>query len=128
MKYKELKKQILSVAQFTDNELLKICSFFKPNYYLQKDFIVTTGKISKEIHFIINGLIRVYYLKAGKEVTSYLATDNDFVSSYSSFINQKSSFENIQCIEECETLAIDYENMQELYAIISNHILSKFNQ
>jgi CRP-like cAMP-binding protein len=120
MSNKELEQQILSISPFTEKELMKISSHFVSHKYRQKDYILTAGKTAKEIHFIINGLARVFYLKNGKEVTSYLACDNSFVSSYSSFINKTCSFENIQCIEDCETLSISYERMQELYKEIPN--------
>jgi CRP-like cAMP-binding protein len=118
MLYQKLKKQILSIAPFTEKELETICNCFESNSYSQKDLMVTTGVVSNKIHFIIEGLIRLYYTKDGKEITTYLACNDDFVSSYSSFINQTPSFEAIQCIEACETLEITYDKMQHLYKTI----------
>ncbi|HSD08602.1 Crp/Fnr family transcriptional regulator [Flavobacterium sp.] len=115
-----LKKQILSIAAFTENEIEKIVSSFEYAKFKPKEYLATIGKTSNEIYFIINGLARVYYLKNGKEVTTYLSSDNGFIASYSSFINQTHSFENIQCIEECEVLSISYAKMQKLYAEIPN--------
>jgi CRP-like cAMP-binding protein len=118
MPFQELKKQILAIAPFTEKELETICNCFEPNSYSQKDFMVTTGVVSNKIHFILKGLIRLFYIKDGKEITTYLACDGDFVSSYSSFINQTHSFEAIQCIEACETLEVTYDQMQKLYQTI----------
>lgn len=115
-----LKKQILSIATFTENEIEKIVSSFEYAKFKPKEYLSTIGTTSNEIYFIINGLARVYYLKNGKEVTTYLSSDNGFIASYSSFINQTHSFENIQCIEECEVLSISYKKMQKLYTEIPN--------
>jgi len=110
-----LLKQITQYGQFTTDELELISSKFIFNEYQPKEFILQEGQISTHIHFILQGLVRVFYLKDGKEVTNYLSCDDGFVSSYSSFINQTRSFEFIQCIEHTETFSIQYGDMQELY-------------
>jgi CRP-like cAMP-binding protein len=118
MPYRELKEQLLSIAIFTEQELEKICSYFESNNYSAKDFILSINAISNKIHFITTGLVRVFYLKEDKEITSYLACDIDFITAFSSYINQSKSFEAIQCIEATETLSITYDKMQELYKTI----------
>ncbi len=118
MPYKNLKQQILSFVSFSDKELDLIVSKFTLNSYEAKGVILSENKISSNIHFIVNGLVRTYYIRDGKEITTYLASDNGFVSSYSSFINQTKSIETIQCIEATQTLSISYNDMQELYRLI----------
>lgn len=115
-----LQKQILSIASFSENEIEKIDSCFEYEKLNNKEFLSSMGKISNKIFFILNGLARVYYLKDGKEITTYLSSDDGFIASYSSFINQTVSFENIQCIEDCEVLSITFEKMHYLYAEIPN--------
>jgi len=115
-----LKKQILSIASFSENEIEKINSCFEYEKFDAKTDLSSIGKISNKLFFIVKGLARVYYLKDGKEITTYLSCDEGFIASYSSFINQTSSFENIQCIEDCEVLSIRYDKMQYLYSEIPN--------
>ncbi|KRD63198.1 cyclic nucleotide-binding protein [Flavobacterium sp. Root935] len=116
----ELQKQILSIASFSEKEIEKIDSCFEYEKFPAKEFLSSMGKISNKIFFILNGLARVYYLKNGKEITTYLSSDEGFIASYSSFINQTPSFENIQCIEDCQVLSITFEKMQFLYNEIPN--------
>ncbi|KIA99071.1 cyclic nucleotide-binding protein [Flavobacterium sp. KMS] len=115
-----LEKQIQAIASFTEDEIKKIVSCFEYDKIEAKEYLATIGKTSNKIYFIIKGLARVYYLKNGKEITTYLSCDDGFIASYSSFINQTHSFENIQCIEECEVLSISYQRMQQLYNEIPN--------
>ena len=96
-----LQKQILSIASFSENEIEKIDSCFEHEKFNAKEYLSSMGKISNKIFFIIEGLARVHYLKDGKEITTYLSCNEGFIASYSSFINQSPSFENIQCIEDC---------------------------
>lgn len=118
MPYENLKQQILSFVPFSDKELDVIASKFTLHSYEAKGIILSENKISSDIHFIVSGLTRTFYVREGKEITSYLAGDNGFVSSYSSFINQTRSIENIQCIEATKTLSISYKAMHELYHLI----------
>ncbi|MFD1603582.1 Crp/Fnr family transcriptional regulator [Flavobacterium artemisiae] len=115
-----LQKQITAIASFSENELEKIASCFEYENFDSKDYLSEMGKISSKIFFILNGLARVYYLKDGKEIITYLSCDDGFIASYSSFINQTQSFESIQCIEDCEVLSITFEKMQFLYHKIPN--------
>lgn len=118
--HSSLQKQITAIASFSENELAKIDSCFENEKFNAKEFLSLAGKISSKIFFILNGLARVYYLKDGKEITTYLSCDEGFIASYSSFINQTASFENIQSLEGCEVLSISYEKMHYLYHEIPN--------
>jgi CRP-like cAMP-binding protein len=115
VKYDNLKKQITAFCNFSNSDLEIITSKFTHNKFKQKEYMLVEGMISTHIHFIENGLVRVFHLRNGKETTTYLSGDNGFVSSYSSFINQTKSVENIQCIENTETLSISFNDMQILY-------------
>ena len=120
MSYENLKQEILSFATFSDHELNLIISKFTQNSYGAKQVILSENKICVAIHFIVDGLVRTYYVRDGKEITTYLASDNGFISAYSSFITQTKSAESIQFLEKTNTLSISYKQMQELYQEIPN--------
>ena len=115
MKYENLKKQIEVFCELSATDLETVMSKFMHCSFKQKEYILVKGQISAHIHFIEQGLVRVFHLRDGKETTTYLSSDHGFVSSYSSFINQQKSIENIQCLEDTETLSISFKSMQELY-------------
>lgn len=107
--------QITYFEKFTTTEIEIITSKFKYHKFNAKEYLLRNNETSKHLYFIVNGLVRVFYLKDGKEITTYLSCDNGFVYSHSSFINQSKSFEFIQCLENTEVLSIDFNGMQELY-------------
>lgn len=110
--------QITQYATFSEADLNSIQSRFKHHQFKSKEFILKEGQDSTQLHFIITGLVRVFYLRDGKEITTYLSCDNGFVSAYSSFINQTKSAEFLQCLEDTETYSIHFKDMQELYEMI----------
>lgn len=120
MLHEKLKQQIRTYANFSDDELDLIVSKFTPHTFKAKDFLQRENKICSAIHFISEGLVRTYYVRADKEITTYLASDNSFIAAYASFITQTKSAENLQCIEATTTLSISYTHMQELYRELPN--------
>ncbi|HTF81763.1 MAG TPA: Crp/Fnr family transcriptional regulator [Cytophagales bacterium] len=116
--YDQLKSQMMAVAHFAPQELAQVFSYFEIQTCAKKSHLLEAGSISKKLYFVIEGLVRVYYLREGKEVTTYLACDASFVSSYSSFLNQSPSVESIQCIEDTKVLSITHAHMQVLYQAI----------
>lgn len=111
----ELIDKIRQIVHVNDTEINLISNSFEARNYASRAYIHNTGRVCKEVHFIKNGLVRVFHLREEEEITSYLACDNGFVSSYSSFINQTPSFESIQCLEPTVTLSITFQKMQNLY-------------
>lgn len=93
-----------------------IAEKFKPmkiekNYYLLK-----TGKVCSESHFIEKGIVRSYiYDVKGNEVTTAFYSQNSFASDLLSFFKRSSTKENIQAVTDCETWYITYEDMQESF-------------
>ncbi|MES2778205.1 MAG: cyclic nucleotide-binding domain-containing protein [Bacteroidota bacterium] len=115
-----LKKQVVSFWKLSTTDLEIIASKFTYNEFRQKEYILVEGKISTHLHFIESGLVRVFHLREAKETTTYLSSDNGFVSSYSSFINQTKSVENIQCLEKTETLSISFKGCRSCMIVLLN--------
>jgi CRP-like cAMP-binding protein len=74
------------------------------------------GKICKQIAFIKEGLLRLYYINDGKEVTNCFCKEDTITCSYSSLITQSESDIAIQAIEDSTLIVFSYHALQELYA------------
>ena len=101
--------QFANISEQAKNEILGkvlIKEFVKGSY------IVEQGKTCKYLYFIKSGFLRGFYLKDGKEITSWFASQNDAVTSMYSFITQKPSFETIEILEDSTLFEISYKNVQ----------------
>ena len=91
---------------------------FKPHLEMvnlkKKAHFAINGKICDAIGFIVRGAVRYYHLKDGMEITSYFSFENEFVSSYKSFLKQEPSNSYIQALEDTALITITYQNMQLL--------------
>lgn len=79
------------------------------------DFLLQQGKISRNIAFIEKGLLRLYYLNDGKEVTNCFCRENTISTSYKSLITQQESDMSIQAIEESKLIILSYDSLQKLF-------------
>lgn len=79
------------------------------------DFLLREGKVSRNIAFIEEGLLRLYYLNEGKEVTTCFCKENTITASYKSLITQRESDLAIQAVEESKLIVLPYASLQKLF-------------
>jgi CRP-like cAMP-binding protein len=82
--------------------------------FSKHDYLVTEGKICRHLYFLQHGALRGFYNLNGKEVTHWFAFEDDFVTSFHSFITQEAAVENIQLIEGSILWAISKSNLSTL--------------
>ncbi|MFB9077518.1 Crp/Fnr family transcriptional regulator [Flavobacterium procerum] len=105
--------------------------------YKKDEFIVEEGKICRKVYFIKTGTVRRFCFENEIEKTKWIYTDNQFITSLSSFFEQKPSFENFQACEDTVLYSLTYSDEKTLleYPLFSKfHInqlrfyLSKINE
>lgn len=79
------------------------------------DYFLRQGRISRNIAFIEEGLMRLYYLNDGKEVTTYFCKEKTITCSYKSLITNTPSDLSIQAIEPSRLVVFSYKSLQKLY-------------
>lgn len=81
------------------------------------EYFIKPNQVATEIAFVLKGIMRVYQIVDGKELTSYFsyAERNPFVSSYPSFLQQIASYEYVEAIEDCELAVLSYDSLIQLY-------------
>ncbi|KMQ69045.1 cAMP-binding protein [Chryseobacterium sp. FH2] len=100
---------------FTENEIEDFLKLFEKKRLNKHDFFVQEGEKCKEIAFIESGVFRSYYISdEGKDITYCFRFPNDLIASYSSFISEKPSLENMQAISQTDILVIKKEKIEEL--------------
>jgi len=80
----------------------------------KNEYLITEGKTCRHLYFVEQGCLRGYYNLEGKETTYWFGFENDFVTSFHSFITQQPAVENIQLIEGCVLWAISKDTLTRL--------------
>ena len=102
------------------------CSFRKGKLLLK------AGEICEHIYFIRKGAVRGFIKEGTKDITTWITAENEVVSSISSLDMKGPAQENMQAIENCELLALTYDDFQDLYIkfpefnIVARKLLQKY--
>lgn len=82
---------------------------------LQRDMhVLREGQVADYIWFVEKGSIRIFYNKEGKEITEWIALDNQFFMSITSFFTRRPSKLIIQAIEPVSLWGIHYNDLMKL--------------
>jgi CRP-like cAMP-binding protein len=76
--------------------------------------LITEGKTCRHLYFLEQGALRGYYNADGKEITHWFAFEQDFVTSFHSFITGQPAVENIQLLEGSILWTISKESFTQL--------------
>lgn len=107
--------QQIAVSAFITPELkARIQQDFHLVKYKKGDLVLEEKSRANYLYFIQNGTLHNYYHYNGKQITSWFYLENQFVTSWHSFYGQKSSFESIECLEDCTLYQISYRDYQKI--------------
>ncbi len=80
----------------------------------KNDFLINEGQVCKHLYFLEKGCVRGFYNVDGKDITQWFGFENDFVTSFRSFITQTPSAEYIHVVEDAVLWALDKEQLNNL--------------
>ena len=106
---------IKSQINISDEDLQTILSNFQQRTIDKDKFLIKTGQIATSYYFIISGGLRIYFDKDDKQITAWLAFENDFFTELKSLKSDQPTKFNIQAIESSSLLTIDKAQMELLY-------------
>jgi CRP/FNR family transcriptional regulator len=102
--------------EIPEQELYTFSTFLGKKKFNKKDIIFSNGQVQREIGFIINGLVRSFFVdKDGNEKTMRFHFENAFVTHYVAFITQQPSKYIYMCLEPTTIVTLSYDNMHLAY-------------
>ncbi|WP_448103879.1 Crp/Fnr family transcriptional regulator [Pedobacter panaciterrae] len=113
------RKGLAHFITFDDTEWTEFISYLNYKVIKKRDHFSVKDKVCNDIGFIVNGSVRYYHVKDGIEITGYFSFENEFVSSYKSFLTQHPCTGYIQALEQTGLILISRKNMD----LMLNHPL-----
>jgi len=109
-----LQQNIAAISPLSTESMNSFLSAWK-YWQIPKDyFLVREHTVSDYIYFIQKGVARIYYYKNDKEITEWIALDQQFFLSITSFFERKPSHLIIHTIEPSEVYGIHYNDFMAL--------------
>ena len=82
---------IKQITGFSDQEIALVLEKFEKRTIKKKTVLLTAGTTAKEVYFILDGLMRLYYHKDGEDISAYFFNEGMFAGAYDSFVSQRPS-------------------------------------
>lgn len=115
MIYEQLGAYIKKNIEISEHDLSIVLSYFKRTEKAKNAVLLSEGQTSQFSFFVGKGCLRIYFInKEGKDVTRYIAFENQLATGLSSFISKLPSAEYIEVIEKAELLYISHEDFNYL--------------
>lgn len=103
---------LISISPKLEKEIVSVSK----NISVPKNTIlIKEGERCKNLFFMNKGLMRGFYHDEGKEITHWFAKEEEFATSFYSFITNEPSPETIETLEDCELTQIIHTDLQNLY-------------
>ncbi|MFD2742177.1 MULTISPECIES: Crp/Fnr family transcriptional regulator [Sphingobacterium] len=101
-------------GDLTHEELLTVSSYFDEEKLRKNDFFTRTDKVCDKLSIVKSGILRVYALSDGKEITQWIATENFLITEVLGFFFDQPNRWNIQAFTETQLLTITKTNYLKL--------------
>lgn len=112
-------------STMTHEELDLLESILVAKKYSKNEKILEEGEVCENIYWIVKGLVRQFYYKNGKELTEYMATENNICMCIESLFREQPTRLQMMAIEpaivycmpkaKLEAVAMKSVNIQILY-------------
>ena len=81
----------------------------------RSEVILKDGQRCDYIAFVLDGLLRAYYLKDGEEICSRFIPENHICFSVISFYTRKPSYEYIDALEATTMVRVHFSKLERIY-------------
>lgn len=103
------------IPQLREDEWESLQQAFTFQFLKKGESLIRQGEICRQVSFINRGLLRMYYLVDGREISTGFMAESNYLSQYDSFLTRQPSAGNIDALEDCELINLSYDAMQTLY-------------
>ena len=107
--------RISQIIRLSESEQTLVDAWFRPQTLRPGDYWLQEGQVCRQVAFIQEGLLRYTLNRDGDELTYSFGKENDFASSYESFLSQSAAVCSIQAIEPTLLQCISFDDLQQLY-------------
>lgn len=87
---------------------------FEERLFAKNDLLIESGQICRQLYFLETGCVRGFYNIDGKDVSQWFGFEQDFVTSFRSFITREPAVEYIQVLEDSRTKSISRDQLDLL--------------
>lgn len=113
----DLKKFFNDLTTISSESWEKLSVLFEPGILKKDDYFIKAGQIAKELAFLENGILRVFYRNdSDVEYNKHFLVKPCLIGAYASLITNKPTQINQQALTDCIIYKAKYADIQSLYS------------
>ncbi|MBL7932867.1 MAG: Crp/Fnr family transcriptional regulator [Bacteroidia bacterium] len=93
-----------------------LLSVIQRKEYKKKEILQRADRVSNQLYFVEKGVARTYYYRGGKEITFWIASENEFIGSLASFFSRTPGTKFVETLEDCVLWVFEYDKLEKLYS------------
>lgn len=113
-------------TQLTNEQEDLVLNYFECAEIEKNHQLLREDQYATRLYFLESGIIRTFYYHNDKEITSWFYRENQYFTSWQSFINSEQSFEYIETLDKCTIYSITKEKYKKL--LKSDPVFEKFGR
>ncbi len=113
--YALLRQAVESLTPLADGEWEAVAAAFVEQQVPRKTVLLPAGAVAREVYFVAQGCVRLYYEQNGTDRSAFFFTEGQFAGAYDSFITQQPSPHFVETLEPCRLLRVSHDALQGLY-------------
>ena len=106
-----LRKGMEPYVVFNEAEWIVFIQHISLQNLKKKQLFAEAGKVCAHVGFVLKGSVRYYHIKDGADITGYFSFENEYVSSYTSFLTGEPALNYIEALEPSLIIVISKKNM-----------------
>ena len=110
-----LKNFIATYVNLPETELDAIAGKFRKKSIKKNEFLLRQGEICKDLVFVQEGCLRLYYIAEGVEVSVWFSFKHSSAIEIHSFVSERPSEYFLQAIQDSEILYLPKSTLNTLY-------------
>jgi CRP-like cAMP-binding protein len=110
------RKCIEKYVEFNEAEWIIFSQHLTVSILKKKHYFVTPEKVCDKVGYIADGAVRYFHIKDGQDITGYFSFENEFVSSYKSFLTGQPGFTYIQALTDTVLVTFTRKDMDQMLA------------
>lgn len=111
-----IKKVISNYIDINEEEWTAYSSKFRVKEFKKKEILLSQGTICRDVFFVVNGLLRVFFLdNEVEEKTFHFSFQNTFSADYESFLKKIPANYSIQALEDTTVVLMSFEMLHDGY-------------
>jgi len=110
------RKCIEKYVGFNEAEWIIFSQHLTVSLLKKKQYFATPEKVCDKVGYIAEGAVRYFHMKDGQDITGYFTFENEFVSSYKSFLTGQPGFTYVQALTDTILVTFTRKGLDQMLA------------